>query len=91
MHLRYAYNRASANIPVSTVHIEHCMILLDIIIPISGADVRFPFFYQFVESLNRYLFFVDMMQMTTIHLLLLYKLCKHMQRLRACYSSTPVA
>ncbi len=53
----------------------------------STVYVGCPFFQQIVNSLNRYLFYVEMIQMTTIHLLLLYKLCKHietrtMQRLR---------
>ncbi len=37
------------------------------------------FFALFVGSLGRYLFCVEIMQITTIHLLLLYKLCKYMQ------------
>ena len=49
-----------------------------IIYPIT-VDVGCPFFYLLVNSLNRYLFYVEMMQMTTIHNILLYKLCKHME------------
>ncbi len=45
----------------------------------STIDVGCPFFYLFVNSFNGYIFYVEVMQMTTIHLLLLYQLCKHMQ------------
>ncbi len=45
----------------------------------STVHAGCPLFYLFVNSLNRYLFYVEMMQMTTIHLLLLYKLCKHIE------------
>ena len=37
------------------------------------------FFALFVNSLGWYLLYVEIMQITTIHLLLLYKLCKYMQ------------
>ncbi len=55
----------------------------------STVHAGCPLFYLFVNSLNRYTWYVEMMQMTTIHLLLLYKLCKHMetrimQRLQVC-------
>ena len=49
----------------------------------SSLNVGCPLFFLFVNSLNVYLLYVDMMQMLTIHLLLLYKLCKYMQRLQA--------
>ncbi len=49
------------------------------IVYLSSVDVGCPFFRLIVNSLNRYLWYVEMMQMTTIHLLLLYKLSKHMQ------------
>ncbi len=44
--------------------------------------------FLITNTLNRYLLYVEMMQITTIHLLLLYKLCKHIetrttQRLKA--------
>ncbi len=57
------------------------VILLNVIYIIysSTVDVGCPLFQRIVNSLNRYLFYVEMMQMTTIHLLLLYKLCKHME------------
>ena len=45
----------------------------------STVDVGCPFFRLIVNSLNRYFWYVEMMQMTTIHLLLLYKLCKYME------------
>ncbi len=45
----------------------------------STVNVGCPFFQLIVTSVNRYLFYVEMIQMTTIHLLLLYKLCQHMQ------------
>ncbi len=53
----------------------------------STVDVGCPLSFLFVTSLNRYIFHVDIIQITTIHLLLLYKLCKHiktrtMQRLQ---------
>ncbi len=46
---------------------------------LSTVDVGCPFFYIIVNCLNRYLLHVEMLQMTTIHLLLLYKLCKHIE------------
>ena len=54
----------------------------------STVDVGCPLSFLFVTSLNRYIFYVDIIQITIIHLLLLYKLCKHietrtMQRLQA--------
>ncbi len=57
------------------------VILLNVIYIIysSTVDVGCPLFQRIVNSVNRYLFYVEMMQMTTIHLLLLYKLCKHME------------
>ncbi len=57
------------------------VILMDIIYIVypSSLYVGCPLFYLFVNSLNRYMFYVEMLQMTTIHLLLLYKLCKHME------------
>ncbi len=67
------------------------VILMNVIyiVYLSTVDVGCPFFQSIVNSLNRYMFYVEMLQMTTIHLLLLYKLCKHMQtrimqRLQAC-------
>ncbi len=45
----------------------------------SSLNVGCPLFYLFVTSFNRYILNQDMIQITTIHLLLLYKLCKHMQ------------
>ncbi len=45
----------------------------------STIDIGCPFFYLFVNSLNGYIFYVEIMQMTTIHLLLLYQLCKYME------------
>ncbi len=45
----------------------------------SSFNVGCPLFYVIVNSLNRYLFLVEMLQITTIHLLLLYKFCKHME------------
>ncbi len=55
----------------------------------STVDVVCPFFYFLTNSLAGYITFVEILQMTTIHLLLLYQLCKHietriMQRLQAC-------
>ncbi len=55
----------------------------------SSLNVGCPLFYLFVHSLNRYILNLDMIQITTIHLLLLYQFCKHMrtrtiQRLQAC-------
>ena len=45
----------------------------------STVDVGCPFFYLIVNGVNRYLLHVEMLQMITIHLLLLYKLCKHIE------------
>ena len=42
----------------------------------STVDGGCPSFFLFVYRFNWYLLYVQMMQMTTIHLLLLYKLCK---------------
>ncbi len=55
----------------------------------STVDVGCSFFPLFVNSLARYIIDVEIMQITTIHLLYLYKLCKHIetrtiQRLQAC-------
>ena len=69
-------------------------ILLYIILTLysSTVDAGCPSFYLLVTSLNWYLFYVEMMQITTIHLLLLYQLCKHietrtMQRLQTLCSN----
>ena len=45
----------------------------------STVDVGCPLSFLFVTSLNWYIFNVDIIQVTIIHLLLLYKLCKHME------------
>ena len=45
----------------------------------STIDVGCPLFLLFVDSLNRYMYYVEILQITTIHLLLLYKLCKYME------------
>ncbi len=42
----------------------------------STVDVGCPSFFR---SLTNYITFVEILQMTTIHLLLLYQLCKHMK------------
>ncbi len=57
------------------------VILLGIIYTLypSSLNVGCPFLYLFVHSLNRYILYLDMIQITTIHLLLLYKLCKHIE------------
>ncbi len=59
------------------------------IVGTSTVDVVCPFFFLIMDSLANYITFVEILQMTTIHLLLLYQLCKHietrtMQRLQAC-------
>ncbi len=60
------------------------------IVGTSTVDVVIcPFFILLTNSLGDYINFVEILQMTTIHLLLLYQLCKHMktrtmQRLQAC-------
>ena len=66
------------------------VILLGIIYVLypSFDDCSHSFSYT-LTSLNQYLLFVEILQMTTIHIFLLYKLLKHietrtMQRLRAC-------
>ncbi len=55
----------------------------------STVDVGCPFFFLIIDSLAQYISYVEILQMITIHLLLLYKLCKHIetrtiQRLQAC-------
>ena len=45
----------------------------------STVDVGCPLFYLFVNTVNRYLLYVESLQIMTIHLLLLYKLCKHIE------------
>ncbi len=45
----------------------------------GSVDGGCHLFFLFVNSLNRYTWYVEMMLMTTIHLLLLYKLCKHIE------------
>ncbi len=45
----------------------------------SSLNVGCPLFYLILDSSSRYIIYVEILQMTTIHLLLLYKLCKHMQ------------
>ena len=55
----------------------------------STVDVGCPFVPLFVNTLTAYITFVEIMQMTIVHFLLLYKLCKHietrtMEWLRAC-------
>ncbi len=55
----------------------------------STVDVVCPFFFLITGNLAGYITYVEILQMTTIHLLLLYQLCKHMktrtmQRLQAC-------
>ncbi len=62
---------------------------IDGILYTSTFDVVCPFFSLITNSLDNYITFVEILQMTTIHLLLLYQLCKHMktrtmQRLQAC-------
>ncbi len=52
--------------------------ILNILYP-STVHVGCPFFFIFVNSLANYIDFVEILQITTIHLLLLYQLCKHMQ------------
>ncbi len=56
------------------------VILFDIIYMVytSTIDVGCLFFYLFI-TLVRYIVYVEIMQITTIHLLLLYKLCKHIE------------
>ena len=45
----------------------------------STVDVGCPFFPLFVTSLVGYIIYVEIFQITTIHFLLLYKLCKHIE------------
>ena len=58
------------------------------IVHLSTIDIGCSLsFASVTNGLNRYIFYVDIIQVTIIHLLLLYKLCKHietrtMQRLR---------
>ena len=65
------------------------VILLNVIYTVYPSNVNdCPLSFLFVYRLNWYWFYVEILQMTTIHLLLLYKLCKHMktramQRLQA--------
>ncbi len=81
LQLFFIYRYKSTFLHRQFIYATIVVILLDIIYilyPIT-VDVGCPFFYQSVESLNRYMLYVEMMQITTIHLLLLYKLCKHME------------
>ena len=55
------------------------LLYIIIIVGMSTVDVVCPFFLLLVSSLADYITFVEILPMTTIHLLLLYKLCKHMQ------------
>ena len=64
------------------------LILLGIISAVYSISLGCPRIF-FINSLNRYMLFVEMMQITTIHFLLLYKFSKHiesrtMQQLQAC-------
>ena len=64
------------------------LILLGIIYAVYPIRLGCPRIFL-INSLNRYMLFVEMMQITTIHFLLLYKFSKHMesrtmQRLQAC-------
>ncbi len=54
------------------------VILLDIIYTLCPSSFK-TWFYSCLGILNQYLLYVEGLQITTIHLLLLYKLCKHMQ------------
>ncbi len=45
----------------------------------STIDVGCPLFYLLMTSLGVYITVVEIMQITTIHLLLLYKLCKYIE------------
>ena len=67
------------------------VILLVIIYTVypSSLNAGCPWFYLFVTSVNRYILNLDMIQITTVHLLLIYKLCKHMQRLSLCCNIRP--
>ncbi len=49
------------------------------IVGISAVDVVCPFFFYLTGSLGDYISYVEILQMTTIHLLLLYQLSKPMQ------------
>ena len=57
------------------------VLLFNIIIIVSQSTINIgcPSFYLLVTSLTRYITYVELLQIITIHLLLLYKLCKHMQ------------
>ena len=56
------------------------LFIINIVLWIT-VDVGCPFFLLFVyyNSLGVYIAFVEIMQITTIHLLLLYKLCKYIE------------
>ena len=66
------------------------VILLNVINIVYPSNLNHcPLSFLLVYRLNWYFYYVEMLQITTIHLLLLYKLCKHietriMQRLQAC-------
>ena len=55
------------------------VILLGIIYTVYPSSFGCLTFSLFVYSLNRYLMYVEILQITTIHLLLLYKFSKHME------------
>ena len=50
--------------------------IINILYPISFGC---PMFSSLIFSLNRYMLYVEMMQITTIHFILLYQFCKQMQ------------
>ena len=81
LQLLFVYRYKSTFLHRQFLYATIVVILLGIIYILypSSFNIGCPLFYIIVNSSNRYLFFVEMLQITTIHLLLLYKFCKHME------------
>ncbi len=92
LQLFFIYRYKSTFLHRQFLYATAVVILINIIYIVypSSLNVGCPLFYLTLDSLSRCIIYVEMLQMTTIHLLLLYKLCKHvvhvprtMQRLQA--------
>ncbi len=78
LQLYFMYRYKSTFLHRQFLYTTIVVILLDIIYTLYPSSFD-TWFFSCLDILNQYLLYVEGLQITTIHLLLLYKLCKHMQ------------